>query len=221
MANIPEAEKNALELVSREKTYGPIYDVLYNFYFDANRVADAENILKLKVANNPKQASYIMQLAGHYERVKKPTEVRETLQKLLDDPKDFPEAQLRVGDFYLSEKDYPQAVQYYQAAQQNNPKDKVGLEKRAMAAMLAAAKYDDAMREVNQILRENPKDEIALAYARGLAHQYWKTCQRRRSRANSAKFAQQPSQRAGSTAAAEFGPGLCSERRSGSGPCAV
>ncbi len=158
----PEAEKNALELVSREKTYGPIYDVLYNFYFDANRAADAENILKLKVANNPKQATYILQLAGHYERVKKPSDVRETLQKLLDDPKDFPEAQLRVGDFYLSEKDYPQAVKYYQAAQQSNPKDKAGLEKRAMAALLASAKYDDAMREVNQILRENPKDEIAL-----------------------------------------------------------
>jgi tetratricopeptide (TPR) repeat protein len=158
----PEGEKTALELVSREKTYGPIYDVLYNFYFNANRVPDAENILKLKVANNPKQAGDILQLAGHYQRVQKPTEVRETLQKLLDDPKDFPDAQLRVGDFYLAEKDYPQAVRFYQQAEQNNPKDKVGLEKRAMAAMLASSKYDDAMRQVTQILKDNPNDEIAL-----------------------------------------------------------
>jgi tetratricopeptide (TPR) repeat protein len=158
----PEAEKTALELVSREKTYGPIYDVLYNFYFNGNRVTEAENILKLKVANNPKRANYIVQLAGHYTHLQKPVQASEALQKLLDHPTDFPDAQLRIGDFYLAEKDYPQAIRYYQAAQQNNPKDKVGLEKRALVALLAGSKYDDASRLVDQILKANPKDEIAL-----------------------------------------------------------
>ncbi len=158
----PEAEKTALELIPREKTYGPVYDVLYTFYFAANRVADAENIAKLKVANNPKRASYIVQLAGHYARTQKPTEEREALQRLLDDPKDFPDAQLRIGDFYLAEKDYPEAIRHYEAAERNNPKDKVGLEKRALVAMLVASKYDDAMRVTDHILKEEPSDEIAL-----------------------------------------------------------
>jgi len=157
-----EAEKIALELIAREKTYGPAYDVLYTFYFDANRVADAENIAKLKVANNPTRAGYIVQLAGHYARVHKPAEEKAALQKLLDDPKNFPDALLRIGDFYLAEKDYPEAIRSYQAAEQTNPKDKVGLEKRALVAMLAASKYDDATSLVNQILKEDPKDEIAL-----------------------------------------------------------
>jgi tetratricopeptide (TPR) repeat protein len=158
----PEAEKMALELLSREKAYGPAYDVLYTFYFNANRVADAEKIAKLKVANNPKRAGYIVQLAGHYARVQKPAEMKATLQTLLDNPRDFPDAELRIGDFYLAEKDYPQAIHYYEAAQRNNPKDKEGLEKRALAAMLAASKYDDATRLADQILKEDPKDEIGL-----------------------------------------------------------
>ncbi len=158
----PEGEKTALELVSREKTYGPIYDVLYAFYFNANRVSDAENILKLKVANNPKRAGYILQLAGHYARVQNAPGVRDTLQKLLDDPQEFPDAQLRVGDFYMSQKDYPQAIRYYQAAEQINPKGTVGLQKRALAAMLAGAQYESAQRVVDQILKEDPKDEVAL-----------------------------------------------------------
>ncbi|HTB16813.1 MAG TPA: tetratricopeptide repeat protein [Bryobacteraceae bacterium] len=158
----PEAERTALELVAREKTYGPIYDVLYTFYSNANRVPESENIAKLKVANNPKRASYIVQLAGHYTRVQKPAEARAALQTLLDNPTDFPDAQLRVGDFYLAERDYPQAIRYYEAAGRANPKDQAGLEKRSLVALLANAKYDDASRMVDQILQANPKDEIAL-----------------------------------------------------------
>ncbi len=158
----PEAERNALELVSRQKTYGPIYDVLYNFYSNANRTADAENIVKLKVANNPKRASYIVQLASHYTRVQKLAQAKEALQTLLDNPTDFPDGLLRTGDFYLAQKDYPQAIHYYEAAERNNPKDRVGLDKRALVALLADNKYDEASRLVNQILKANPKDEIAL-----------------------------------------------------------
>jgi len=158
----PEAEKTALELVGREKTFGPAYDVLYNFYSRANRAADAENIIKLKVANNPKRADYIVQLAGHYARVRKPADVKRTLQRLIDDPQDFPDGQLRAGDFYLAEKDYPQAIASYQAAERSNPKDKLGFEKKALVAMLAASRFDDASRLVDQILKESPDDNLAL-----------------------------------------------------------
>src|SRR5579863_8227348 len=88
--------------------------------------------------------------------------MREALQKLLDNPTEFPDAQLRVGDFYLQLQDYPQAVRYYEAAERTNPKDKVGLEKKALVAMLAGSKFEDAMRLVDQILKEAPTDEVAL-----------------------------------------------------------
>jgi tetratricopeptide (TPR) repeat protein len=158
----PEAEKTALELVSRAKTYGPIYDVLYNFYSGANRAADAENILKLKVANNPARAGYVLQLASHYTRVQKPAEMQAALQRLLDDPKTFPDAQLRIGDFYLDQKDYTQAIRYYEAAERSNPKDKIGVEKKALVAMLAASRFDQARALVEQILKQSPDDEVAL-----------------------------------------------------------
>jgi tetratricopeptide (TPR) repeat protein len=158
----PEAEKLLLELIAREQAYGPAYDVLYAFYFDANRVGDAENILKLKVANNPKRAGYIVELAGHYARVQKPGEVKAALQRLLDDPKDFPDGQVRVGDFYLQEKDYPEAILYYDAAEKSNPKGKIGIEKRSLGALLAGSKLDEASRLVDQILKGDPTDEVAL-----------------------------------------------------------
>ena len=110
-----EAEKLAIDMINRQKTsYGQIYDVMYGFYFRANRVADAENILKAKVDNNPKQADWVVQLARHYHRVQKPAEMKAALQRLLDNPKDFPQARLWVGDFYMGLRDYAEAIRYYQ-----------------------------------------------------------------------------------------------------------
>lgn len=158
----PEAEKTALELISRAKNYGPIYDVLYNFYSTAGRAADAENIAKLKVTNNPKQAGYRIELAAHYARAKNTVAMQAALQMLLDNPKDFPDAPVRVGDFYLAQNDYAQAIRYYEAAGQTKRQDKVGTQRKALAAMLAGAKYDDAAKLIDQILKESPNDELAL-----------------------------------------------------------
>jgi tetratricopeptide (TPR) repeat protein len=160
--NYPEAEKNALELISRDKAYGPIYDVLYNFYSTAGRAADAENIAKLKVANNPKRASYRIELAAHYARAKNTAAMQAALQALLDNPQDFPDARLRVGDFYMSQSNYAQAIPYYQAAEKTKREDKIGAQKKTLAAMLAGAKYADATKLVDQILKESPNDELAL-----------------------------------------------------------
>ena len=50
-------EKLALELIQKDKTFGPIYDVLYIRYTGARRLADAEQILRAKAANNPTKGS--------------------------------------------------------------------------------------------------------------------------------------------------------------------
>ena len=106
-----EGEKLAMDLIARQKTsYGPAYDLMYSFYLNANRPAEAEDILKAKVNHNPKNADYVIQLARHYNRVHNTADMRAALQRLLDDPKNFPQARLWVGDFYLGLRDYPQAI---------------------------------------------------------------------------------------------------------------
>src|ERR1017187_9339386 len=69
---IKEGQELAMDLIARQKTsYGPIYDLLCAFYLNANQVSEAENILKMKVNNNPKEADYIVQLARHYSRAQR------------------------------------------------------------------------------------------------------------------------------------------------------
>jgi tetratricopeptide (TPR) repeat protein len=158
----PEAaETLALNLIARDKTYGPIYDALYAWYFDSKRTAEAENILKAKATNNPKQAEFILQLALHYYRVHNLEEMNGTLQRMLDDPKDFPKAQLQAGDFYMRIRNFPEAVRHYQEAARGNPQDSIVARKRITDALLAQGKKEDALGVVEQILKEQPKDEEA------------------------------------------------------------
>jgi tetratricopeptide (TPR) repeat protein len=157
-----EGEKLALDLLARRKDYGPTYDTLYKAYSNSNRMADAEKILRSKVDNNPRNIDYILELAAHYARGGNTAGMTTTLQRMLDDPKDFPNAHLRVGDFYVQQKKYSESIRAYEEGARAHPSEKVLYQERALAALLADKKYEDASRLVQQILKENPKDELAL-----------------------------------------------------------
>lgn len=157
-----EAEKLALNLIARQKSYGEVYNVLYGWYLKNNRPADAENILKAKVGNNPKQGGYLLELAALYARLQKPAEMQAVLQRLLDDPKDFPQARLWVGDFYVSLRNYPEAVRYFEeGARTAKDSDKVRYQKGASAALLAEGKAAQASSTIDQIVKEHPQDQEA------------------------------------------------------------
>jgi len=157
-----EAEKLGLDLIARQKSYGHVYTVLYQWYSRENRPADAENILKTKVANNPKDGGSLLELAAHYNRVQKQAEMQATLERLLDDPKDFPQARLWVGDFYATIRKYPEAARYFEeGARSSKDAEKLVYQKRATDALLAEGKGAQASSTVDQIVRENPKDQDA------------------------------------------------------------
>ena len=157
-----EAERIGKDLTDVKKVaYGPIYDLMFSFY-GANRPAEAENVLKAKVNNNPKEADYVVQLARYYARGQKPAEMKAALDRLLNDPKNFPQARLWVGDFYLGRRDYPAAIRYYQDGVQNEPKNKLTYQKKMLIALLAEGKRDDALQLADSILKDNPKDDDTL-----------------------------------------------------------
>ncbi len=168
---VQQGEELAMELIAGQKTsYGPVYDLLYGLYLDANRVSEAENILKVKVKNNPKHAEYLVQLARHYGRMHKPAEMQAALHQLLDDPGNFPEARLRVGDLYLERRNYTDAIRYYQEGLGANPEPKVKLayQKRIVMALLSQGMREDASRLAEQVVKENPKDTEALHLHAGI-----------------------------------------------------
>jgi tetratricopeptide (TPR) repeat protein len=162
---IQEGEALATNLIVRKKTsYGPAYDLMYSFYLNANRPVEAENVLRTKVNNNTGNADYVLQLARHYNRLHDASQMNGALQRLLNDPKDFPQARLWVGDFYLGLRDYAEAISYYQqgAHATRDAKTKVLYEIRNVLALLSDGKRDEAFRLTEHLQQQHPGDTAVL-----------------------------------------------------------
>ena len=158
-----EGERLALELIKTRKDAAQIYDLLYLHYRDQSRLTDAENILRTKVDNNPGQMDYAVELAVFYAAAGKRDQMTAALHRLLDDPKTFPSAHLKVGDFYGALHEWPEALRQYQEGAKADPKDKTTYLRRIANAWLAQGKGDQAAGVVGEILKERPNDEAAKA----------------------------------------------------------
>jgi tetratricopeptide (TPR) repeat protein len=153
-----EGERLALQLIRKEPAFGPIYEVLYRQYLTANRLPDAENLLKLKVSNSPTQADYLVELAQHYARMQKPSEMTSTLERLVSDPRTFPQGHLQVGDFYAKVGNWTEAVHQFEDGAKTDSKEKLLYQKRIVDALLMQHNRADAAQVVEAILKDHPKD---------------------------------------------------------------
>ncbi len=153
-----EGEQLIVELIAKHPESGQAYDVLYSRYSAANRPADAEKILQAKVAANPRQAPYVEQLAEHYRRAGKPEQMAATLALMLDNPKDFPQARLQVGDYYNMTGAREKALANYEEGARAEGAGKLVYGQRMVGTMAALGRTDQALALAEQTLKDQPRD---------------------------------------------------------------
>jgi tetratricopeptide (TPR) repeat protein len=156
-----EAEALAQSFIQRHKTYGHIYDDLYAILHSKRRIAEAEKVFELKVANNPQEQAYYLQLAAHYYNEKKIPEMTATLDKLLADRATFPDARLQVGRFYIRQGNFREAMRHLQAGLREDPERKLAYRKRIVEILLAQGDIERAALEAAEMVREHPEDAEA------------------------------------------------------------
>lgn len=166
-----EAEKRALEVISKNKSYSDMYDLLLALYLRANRLPDAEKVLQQKVQNNPAQEKPRLQLAGFYAATNRRPEMEKVIQDMISDSKDFPMAHLRVGGFFARLRDYDRARRTYEEGIAASPKQKAEYQKAIVELLSAQGKYGEASSIVNDILAADPKDSTAIELRSALAIQ--------------------------------------------------
>lgn len=157
----PEGVALGQRLIRKNQAFGPGYDFLHEQYQTAGMKDDAENILKLKVANNPKQPAYIVELARYYAALRKTPEVDATIAKLIASPTDFPNGRLIAGDFYLSAGRPDMALQQFDAGLTSSSNDRNTYRKRIVPILASQKKWPEAFQQVEAILKDQPKDDEA------------------------------------------------------------
>jgi tetratricopeptide (TPR) repeat protein len=156
-----EAEKLGAELLQKQKHLLAAYDLLFGYYARANRPHEAEAVLKLKAANNPKEAAALIELAQFYYRSQRPADMQSALDKLSSNPKDFPDGRLRAGRFYAMIRDFDAAIRQFQEASRQDPDKKADYQKEIAQVLIVENKKDEAARLLDQILKANSKDAAA------------------------------------------------------------
>ena len=158
-----EGERLLQALLGKHKEFGNGYDVLYLQYARTKRLAQAEQILRAKIANNPKEGRFRLQLAGHYYALQQRSEMVKVLEELTARHAEFPDAFDLAGSFYFRIREFDQAIRQYQEGERLHPKDKGHYRREIAKAMLASGRRAEAAQLVDSVLQADPKDADALA----------------------------------------------------------
>jgi tetratricopeptide (TPR) repeat protein len=156
------AEQVARQYIQGHKNYGLVYDVLYMHYANQKLLAQAEDILKLKVANNPDEPGYVSQLAQFYWHSGKQSQALDLVAKMLEKGGQPARVHLAAGDFYGSVAHWDQAKQQFEQGLAAAPDQKTLYQKKIVNVLLAQGNKDQAAPLVDEILKKAPQDEEAL-----------------------------------------------------------
>ncbi len=156
------AEQLLRKLVSDKPAYGAAYNTLSNIYMREKRVAEAEELLRQRIAKNPGDTNAVIRLADHYEGQGNPAAANKVLAGLLDQRSQYPDARVALGDFYAAHKRPDEAIQQFQRALAENPKNEIEYRKKIVAVLFEQGKRDELEKNLDEILKKDPKNFEAL-----------------------------------------------------------
>jgi tetratricopeptide (TPR) repeat protein len=156
-----EAEKVAYRFLQRRPSFAPMYDLMLAHYSSANRAADAERLMKMEVANRPKDAKAWLQLAAFYGDTHREQEMSQTLQKLSSDRANFPQGPGLAGDLYAGGGRWEDALREYREGLRSDSKYKELYETKIANALIATGKRTEAVAKLTELLKAFPNNSNA------------------------------------------------------------
>lgn len=170
-----EADSVYRRVIAQDKSFQYAYTELYRLYLFQGAAADhagktaaakefrdrGEQILKLGYQNNPKQYAFLTLLAMHYYGERRNDEMASVLSQIKGHAKEFEDAYLTVGDFYLRMGDGDSAIREYKEGIAQDSKRKATYNKRIIEVLMRQGKRNEAAEVNASILKDDPKDNDA------------------------------------------------------------
>ena len=155
------AEKLYRSVIEKDKTFQYAYTELYRMFLFQNKPQLGEEVLKQAAASNPKQYGFLTLLAMHYYGQRRRDEMVGVLNQIKTHAKDFDQAFLTVGDFYLRMGDGDSAIREYKEGIAKDPKKKTTYQKRVIEVLMRQGKRAEAAEVNAQLLKDVPDDNDA------------------------------------------------------------
>lgn len=152
-------------VIDKDKTAPLAYTELYQLFLFEKKVDDAEAILKLAVANNPKQTSMMTMLATHYFAARRTDDGVKVLAAMKSNLKDFPKAYILSGDLYARLGNWDQAIKEYREGLARDTARTLEYRKHMIEALMRQGKKAEAAEINAAILKDNPKNNEARGFA--------------------------------------------------------
>ena len=163
--DFPAAEARYRSIFAKDKTFQYAYTELYRIYLFQNKRAEAEQLLKTAFDNNPKQFGFLTLLAMHYYGQQRREEMVGVLNQIKSHAKEYDQAYLTVGDFYLRMGDGDSAIREYREGIAKDAKKKATYQKRVIEVLMRQGKRSEAAELNAQILKDTPNDNDSLGLA--------------------------------------------------------
>jgi len=164
-ADYAGAEQFYRRVMEKDKTFQYAYTELYRLFMFQGKPAEGEQVLQLAYQNNPKQYGLLTLLAMHYYGQRRGDDMVKVLGQIKSHAKEFEQAYLTVGDFYLRMGDGDSAIREYREGATKDAKKKSTYQKRIIEVLMRQGKRPEAAEINSQILKADPNDNDA----RGLA----------------------------------------------------
>jgi tetratricopeptide (TPR) repeat protein len=155
------AEVYFKQVMDKNKTDPAVYTELYRMYMFQQRKDEAEKVLKTGFHNNPKNYAFLTSLALHYSYENRRQDMLDVLQQIKSHAKEFPDAYIKVGDFYLRLGDPDSAIREFKEGMGKDPSRKPVYQKSIIEVLMRQGKRGEAAEVNQQVLKDNPNDSDA------------------------------------------------------------
>lgn len=156
-----EGEQLFKSLIDKDKKNLNGYLELYRVYVAEKKLTDAENILKLAITNNPSDSNLRLSLAQFYFGTNKRDELLKLLSEMKGNLKQFPEAYMQAGDFFMRVNQYDDAIKQYEEGIQKDSGRKTSYMKHEIEVYIRQGKMPQAAAKNDEILKIDAKDPEA------------------------------------------------------------
>jgi tetratricopeptide (TPR) repeat protein len=163
-----EAEPILRRILEKSPQYWLAYDYLILEYWHHKRPQEAEQIMALKVKNDPKNADVVIQQAGFYLALQRKEQAEAVLKSLLAREKELPEARMKVGDFYIRTRDYDRAFTVFSDGAKQGGSRANDYRMKIALVQIATGRKSEGRQTIDSILKDDPKNNSALSMRAGL-----------------------------------------------------